>query len=52
MSNGKRELAHGRVKLDVMHTRLKDDVDGILPKDEYIDFSIERETYLPVKATF
>jgi hypothetical protein len=46
------EAAIGRRKVDVVHTRLKDDVEGYLPEDLYIDFSIDRETHLPAKVSY
>jgi hypothetical protein len=46
------EATLGKRKLDVVHTLLKDDVEGFLPEDLYIDFWIDRETHLPVKVSY
>jgi hypothetical protein len=46
------EATFERRKVDVVHTMLKDDVEGFLPEDVYVDFSIDRKMHLPVRVSY
>jgi len=46
------EATLGKRKVDVVHTLLKDDVEGFLSEDLYIDFSIDRKTHLAVRVRY
>jgi hypothetical protein len=46
------EATFERRNVDVVHTMLKDEVEGFLSEDLYIDFSIDRQTHLPVEISY
>lgn len=41
-----------RRTVDVVHTKLRDDVKGYLPDDKRIDFAFDRETHLPIRVSY
>lgn len=42
----------GRRTVDVVHTKLRDDVKGYLSDDKRIDFAFDRETHLPIRVSY
>lgn len=42
----------GRRTVDVVQTKLRDDVKGYAPDDRRIDFAFDRETHLPIRVSY
>lgn len=42
----------GRRTVDVVHTKLRDDIKGYVPDDRRIDFAFDRETHLPIRVSY
>ena len=42
----------GRRTVDVVHTVLRDDVEGFAPENKCVDFAFDRETHLPIRVSY
>jgi len=42
----------GRRTVDVVHTVLRNDVEGFTPENKYIDFTFDQETHLPIRVSY
>jgi hypothetical protein len=42
----------GQRMVEVVHTTLRDEIDGFVPENKYIDFAFDRETHLPIRVSY